>query len=61
LDSFGSGYGPVAGCCEHGNEPTVSTVGGEFHEPLCRKIVTSHKDAVGEWRSPVVVLLTTPP
>jgi hypothetical protein len=23
-------YGPVAGCCEHGNEPTSSIKGGEF-------------------------------
>jgi len=22
LDAYGSGYGPVAGCCEHGNEPS---------------------------------------
>jgi hypothetical protein len=24
LDSFGSGYGPVTGSCEHGNEPSGS-------------------------------------
>jgi hypothetical protein len=24
LDSAGSGYGPVAGCCEHENEPSGS-------------------------------------
>jgi hypothetical protein len=24
LDASGSGKGPVAGCCEHGNEPSVS-------------------------------------
>jgi len=24
------GYGPVAGSCEHGNEPSGSTKGGEF-------------------------------
>jgi hypothetical protein len=24
LDSAGSGYGPVAGLCEHGNEPSGS-------------------------------------
>jgi hypothetical protein len=24
LDSSGSGLGPVAGCCEHGNEPLSS-------------------------------------
>jgi hypothetical protein len=28
LDSCGSVYGPVAGCCEHGNEPSVSIKGG---------------------------------
>jgi hypothetical protein len=25
-----SGYGPVTGCCEHGNEPSGSIEGGEF-------------------------------
>jgi hypothetical protein len=30
LDSSGSGYGPVAGSCEHGNEPLGSTKYGEF-------------------------------
>jgi hypothetical protein len=30
LDSTGTGYGPVAGCCEHGNELSGSTQGGEF-------------------------------
>jgi hypothetical protein len=28
LDSSGSGYGPVVGCCEHGNEPSGSIRGG---------------------------------
>jgi hypothetical protein len=30
LNSSGSGYGPVAGCYEHGNEPSDSMKGGEF-------------------------------
>jgi hypothetical protein len=30
LDSSGSGYGPVAGCCEHGNEPSGSIKVGAF-------------------------------
>jgi hypothetical protein len=30
LDSYGSGQGPVAGFCEHGNDPSVSIKGGEF-------------------------------
>jgi hypothetical protein len=30
LDSSGSGQGPVADCCEHGNEPYVSIKGREF-------------------------------
>jgi hypothetical protein len=31
LDSSGSGHGPVAGSCEHGNEPSGSIIkGGEF-------------------------------
>jgi hypothetical protein len=30
LDASGSGQGPEAGCCEHGNEPPGSIEGGEF-------------------------------
>jgi hypothetical protein len=30
LDSSGSGYGPHAGSCEHGNESSGSIKGGEF-------------------------------
>jgi hypothetical protein len=30
LDSSGSGYGSVAGRCEHGNGPSVSMKGEEF-------------------------------
>jgi hypothetical protein len=30
VDSSGSGQAPVAGCCEHGNEPLGSVKGGEF-------------------------------
>jgi hypothetical protein len=30
LDASDSGWGPGAGCCEHGNEPSVSIKGGEF-------------------------------
>jgi hypothetical protein len=30
LDSSESEQGPVAGCCEHGNEPSSSVKGGEF-------------------------------
>jgi hypothetical protein len=30
LDSSGSGQGPVAGCCEHGEKPSGSTKGREF-------------------------------
>jgi hypothetical protein len=29
LNSSGSGQGPVAGSCEHGNEPSGSVRGGE--------------------------------
>jgi hypothetical protein len=29
-NSSGSGHGPVAGSCEHGNEASGSTEGGEF-------------------------------
>jgi hypothetical protein len=32
LDSSGSGWGPVAGSCEEGNEPSGSIEGGEFLE-----------------------------
>jgi hypothetical protein len=34
LDSFGSGQGPIAGCCEHGNELPGSIKGGEFLDLL---------------------------
>jgi hypothetical protein len=34
LDSSGSGQGPVAGCCEHGNKPSGSITGGEFIDTL---------------------------
>jgi hypothetical protein len=30
LDASGSGQRPVAGSCEHGNEPSVSIKEGEF-------------------------------
>jgi hypothetical protein len=30
LDSFDSGQGLVAGCCEHGNEHSDSTKGRQF-------------------------------
>jgi len=30
LDASGSGQGPVADSCEHGNEPLGSIKGGEF-------------------------------
>jgi hypothetical protein len=30
LDSSGSRYGPLAGPCEHGNEPSGSIKEGEF-------------------------------
>jgi hypothetical protein len=29
IDSPGSGYGPVEGSCEHGNEPSGSRGGGD--------------------------------
>jgi hypothetical protein len=32
LDSSGSGQESVADSCEHGNEPSVSLKGGEFHD-----------------------------
>jgi len=30
MDVFGSGWGLVAGCWEHGNEPLGSVKGGEL-------------------------------
>jgi hypothetical protein len=32
VDASDSGQGPVAGSCEHGNEPLGSIKGGEFLE-----------------------------
>jgi hypothetical protein len=34
LDRCRSEEGPVAGCCEHGNEPACAVQGGEFLEWL---------------------------
>jgi hypothetical protein len=34
LDSSGSGQAPLAGSCEHGNEPSGPTRGGEFFDHL---------------------------
>jgi hypothetical protein len=32
MDSFASGKSSVTGCCERGNEPSVSIKRGEFHD-----------------------------
>jgi hypothetical protein len=32
LDASGSGQGPMAGICEHGNEPTGSMKGSYFFD-----------------------------
>jgi len=32
LDTSGSGYGPVVGCCAHGNEHSGSIKGREFFD-----------------------------
>jgi hypothetical protein len=34
LDASGSGQGPAAGCCEHGNEPMGSIKGSGFLDEL---------------------------
>jgi hypothetical protein len=34
LNSSGSGYGPLAGFCEHGNEPSGSMKDGTFIDLL---------------------------
>jgi hypothetical protein len=34
LDISGSGQGPVAGCCEHGDEPSGSVKGAIFLDQL---------------------------
>jgi hypothetical protein len=34
VDSSDSGQGRVAGCCEHGNEPSGSVKGGVFLDYL---------------------------
>jgi hypothetical protein len=36
LDSSGSGYDPVVGCCEHGNEPLDCMKGWELLVLLSR-------------------------
>jgi hypothetical protein len=47
LDSSGSGQGPVAGCCEHGNEPSGSI---KRVKSLCFNWSSHHKGVLGEWR-----------
>jgi len=37
LDASGSGYGPMTGCCEHGNKPPGSIKGGLAESPLACK------------------------
>jgi len=34
MDSSGSGQGPVARCCEDGNEPSCSVKGEEFLDQM---------------------------
>jgi hypothetical protein len=34
VGSCGSGYGQMAGCCKHGNEPSGCTKCGEFLDQL---------------------------
>jgi hypothetical protein len=34
LDAFGSGWGPMAVCCESGNEPSGSINSGKFFDQL---------------------------
>jgi hypothetical protein len=34
MDSCGLGQGPVVGCCEHGNERSVSMKTGKFIKQL---------------------------
>jgi len=34
LDTNDTGYGPVAGFCEHGNEPSGSIKSGKFLDQL---------------------------
>jgi hypothetical protein len=43
LDSSGSGQGPVAGCCEYGNEPSVSVKDVEFLDCGLFKICLERK------------------
>jgi hypothetical protein len=43
LDEAGSGLSTVAGCCEHGNEPSVALEGEEF---LCQ-LNSYHLDPEG--------------
>jgi len=41
MDTSGSGYGPMTGSCEHGNEPSGSTEAGEFDWLLASQGVCS--------------------
>jgi hypothetical protein len=54
LDSCGSGYRPVAGSCEHGNEPSGSIKGREF---LSFSNNTSNATIIFMWFGKVKILL----
>jgi hypothetical protein len=45
LGASGSGQGPMAGCCEHGNEPSGSIKGKELLD-LMRNYQLIKKDSV---------------
>jgi hypothetical protein len=34
VNTGGSGYGPMVGCCEHGNKPLGSIQDGEFLDEM---------------------------
>jgi hypothetical protein len=54
VDASGSGWNPVTGCCEHGNEPSVSIKGGEFLDQLSEYFLLKKDSAPWSW---VVILL----
>jgi hypothetical protein len=49
LDSSGSGQGPVADCCERGNEPLGSIKDGEFLDWLSDCLLLKKDSAPWSW------------
>jgi hypothetical protein len=55
LDSVGPGYGPVAGCCEYGDEPSGSGSGATEWVSYFPEVQSFLKQLLLPWPSPLFV------